>query len=331
MTDSRLEGDEEPPVLPVVSVVIPAFNEEACLPELLSRLDALAEGESGYRFDVLVVENGSQDRSREILEAATARYGWLRYMSLSRNFDIEGAMLAGLDNIDGDVCVLLNADLEDPPELISDFLRRWESGSVNVVGEVVGRPGYSRLRQWLSLRYYAVAARFTHGAIQRNISDFRLMDRRVYTPLRAMREFERLNRGLVGWLGFASDRVPYERAPRFAGKSNFRMAGAAMWGVRHIMGFTVTPLRVVSAIGVALFMLSLFAIVVSAIRFVFWGVPFSGFGTIIGAMLLLFGLNFILLGVFGEYLAVIFQELKARPRYVVDSASWEGTVRGGGE
>jgi polyisoprenyl-phosphate glycosyltransferase len=302
-----------------ISIITPAYNEEACIPELLRRIEILMGAESAYDFQAIVIDNGSVDGTGDLLTAKARQVDWLEVVTLSRNFDIEGALLAGLDRARGDAVVFMNADLEDPPELVSTFLREWERGSLHVVGEVTRRASYSRVRQALSKAYYAISGRLTAGAIEPHVSDFRLIDRVVYENLRELRETQRINRGLIGWLGFPSVKVPYERPPRFAGESRFRIGGAILWGSRNILNFTVTPLRLVAGLGAVLFIVSLLALVVSAVQWVLFGVPFAGYGSVIGLILLLFGLQFIILGVFGEYLSIMFLEIKARPRYIVQS------------
>lgn len=302
----------------MVSVVVPAFNEEECLPQLLTRLESVIRENHELVFQVIIVDNGSRDATRSILESASRTRPWLTVVRLARNFDIEGAMLAGMDRATGDCLVFLNADLEDPPELISEFLVRWLDGAPQVVGVVKERTGYSALRRWLSVRYYNLASVLSGGAIQRNVSDFRLLDRAVYEELRSLREFERLNRGLIGWLGYGADEVEYIRQPRAGGKSSFKILPAALWGLRHTLSFTVRPLRMIALVGFALSLLASLFILALAVNAFVAGVPFAGFGSIIGVMLLVGGLQFLFIGVLAEYLAMIFLESKRRPRYVVD-------------
>lgn len=302
---------------PTASIIIPAFNEEGSIPQLLTQLDLLVSRNPQVRFQVVIVENGSVDDSLNLLRDAVGQRAWLQIVSLTRNFDIEGAMLAGLDLIDGDCCIFLNADLEDPPELIDQFLDEWRRGAIHVVGYVRERPNYSRFRNFMTRIFYSVADQVTAGAIAQNISDFRLVDKLLYEQLREMREFSRLNRGLIGYLGGPVVTIPFERRPRAGGESSFKIWSAVKWGFRHILGFTVAPLRMITSLGVLCCALAVLGIAYFATRAFTAGVPFPGFGSLMLVMLVIGGLQFIALGVIAEYLAIVFLELKGRPRYVV--------------
>lgn len=284
---------------------------------MLDELDALVSRNSKRQFQVVVVENGSVDSSLSLLRRATAGRSWLTVLCLTRNFDIEGAMLAGLDVIDGDCCIFFNADLEDPPSLIDQFIEAWEGGAIHVVGYVKHRPSYSMFRNMMTRIFYAMAMRITGGAIAKDISDFRLIDRVLYQQLRNMREYSRLNRGLIGYMGGPVVSIPFERNPRAGGKSTFKIWSAVKWGLRHILGFTVVPLRVITLLGLICCSAAMVGGGYFAFRAISTGVPFPGFGSIMVTGLAIGGLQFIALGVIAEYLAILFLELKQRPRYVV--------------
>jgi len=300
-----------------ISIIVPAYNEEASIPALLEQLDGLVARHPSITFQTVIIENGSTDGSLTLLRDAIKTRNWITVFSLTRNFDIEGAMLAGLDAIDGDCCIFLNADLEDPPRLVDQFIDEWRAGAIHVVGLVSDRPNYSYLRNWMTKVFYAIAERMTNGAIARNVSDFRLIDRVLYQQLRKMREFSRLNRGLIGYLGGPVVRVPFNRDPRAGGKSSFRNWSAIKWGLRHILGFTVAPLRAITLLGIVCCLIAVTGAIYFSLRALTTGVPFPGFGSIMIVVLIIGGLQFIALGVIAEYLAILFLELKSRPRYVV--------------
>jgi len=303
-----------------ISIISPAYNEEASIPKLLIALDQLVERNPNEDFQVVIVENGSTDGSLDLLRSAVEERQWLRVLRLTRNFDIEGAMLAGLDSINGDCCIFLNADLEDPPEMVDAFIREWHRGALHVVGLVQSRPSYSRTRRFLTRIFYSLASRVTGGVIARDISDFRLLDRLLYMELRKMREYNRLNRGLIGYVGGPVLSLPYQRKPRAGGASTFKVWGAIKWGLRQMMGFTVAPLRVITLLGTACCLVSIFGIGFYSLRAVTIGVPFPGFGSLVVVILAIGGLQFIALGVIAEYLAVSFLEIKQRPRYIIQES-----------
>ena len=300
-----------------VDVVIPAYNEEECLPELARRLTLVFDAESAYDWRAIIVENGSTDRSWQVLQEIAASDERFTIVRLSRNFHMDGGLTAGLEFATADAVVFMAADLQDPPEVIPEFLRHWEAGVHNVYGLVTERQGTGPLRRFNSQAFYWLANRLTSGRMPRNVSDFRLMDRRLYETLRRMDERNRFMRGLAAWAGFESIGVPVPRAPRYGGSSkaySFAVFGFAM---RAIFAHTYLPLRVITVIGV---LLSFASAVSFVVLFVVWetrGVPFAGFGTLVSLGLLSFGILTVMLGVIAEYLGLIYEEVKRRPNFIV--------------
>ena len=203
-----------------VSVVIPAYNEEECVNELVARLQKVFLHEPNYIWDLLVVENGSEDLTYQALISLRNSEPRLRILKLSRNFRMDGGITAGLSHIDSDACVIMTADLQDPPEVISQFLRKWEEGYENIYALVNERQGISPIRRFNSVMFYRVASFLSDGLITKNASDFRLVDRKVYESVREMTERNRFVRGLFSWVGFKSVGVKINRPPRYAGVSN---------------------------------------------------------------------------------------------------------------
>ena len=194
----------------LISIVIPAYNEQECVEELSNRLKNLFAKESSYDFEVIIVENGSGDSTWAKLQQIAKSDTRFKILKLSRNFRMDGGLTAGLDYVSGDACVLMTADLQDPPELISDFLRRWEEGWENIYGVVTKRGGTGPLRRMNSVLFYWVAGKLTDGRLPRNASDFRLVDKKVYETVRSMKERNRFVRGLFAWVGFKSVGIPME-------------------------------------------------------------------------------------------------------------------------
>ena len=301
----------------LISVIIPAYNERDCVDELARRLAAVFDSLPAYDFEVIVVENGSLDDTYERLVAVRERDPRFKIVQLARNFRMDGGITAGLDYATGDAAVIMTADLQDPPELIAQFVAKWEEGYENIYGIVTDREGTGPIRTFNSKAFYWLAGKLTSDRIPRNASDFRLVDRRVYETVRGMEERNRFIRGLFAWSGFRSIGVPHKREPRFGGVSNAHSLKVIDLAMKGIFAHSYVPLKVISVFGAALSLLSFVVLVALSLRFLFFGVPFAGFGTIVGLILLLFGFLFTMLGIVSEYIGLIYEEVKQRPNYVV--------------
>jgi dolichol-phosphate mannosyltransferase len=300
-----------------VDIVIPAYNEEDCVEELARRLKILFDKESTYQWRAILVENGSSDRTWKLLENIAVEDKRFSIVQLSRNFHMDGGLTAGLEFVTADAAVFMTADLQDPPEAISDFLRVWEKGIHNVYGRVSERIGTGPLRKFNSQAYYFLANKFTGGLITRNASDFRLMDRKLYETVRNLDERNRFMRGLVAWAGFTSEAVAVSRPPRFGGESKAFSIPVFGLAVRSIFAHSYFPIRAISIVG---FLSSFAAIITFLIMLGVWltkGVPFPGFGSIMTLVLFIFGTLTLILGVLAEYIGLIYQEVKRRPNFVV--------------
>ena len=301
----------------LISLIVPAYNEEDCVDELFSRLDAVFATEPKYDFEVVIVENGSLDSTWVKLQAIAEKDSRFKILKLSRNFRMDGGLTAGLDFIKGDACVLMTADLQDPPELIPQFLRYWEQGYENIFGVITKREGTGPIRTMNSKLFYWLAGKLTDGRIPRNASDFRLVDRKVYEAVKGMTERNRFVRGLFAWAGFNSIGVPMERPPRFGGVSNAHTLKVLDLAFKGIFAHSYKPLRLITVFGFVLSGLSFISIVPLFFLWLFVGVPFAGFGTLVGLFLLVFGIVSLMLGILSEYVGLIYEEVKARPNYVV--------------
>jgi polyisoprenyl-phosphate glycosyltransferase len=301
----------------LVSVVIPAYNEEDCVDELARRLQGVFAANPAYDFEVIVIENGSVDSTWDKLQAIHANDARFKILRLARNFRMDGGLTAGLAHVKGDAAVLMTADLQDPPELIGQFLAKWEEGYENIYGVVTARRGTGPIRRMNSRLFYWVAGKLTDDLIPPNASDFRLVDRKVYETINTMQERNRFVRGLFAWVGFRSIGVEFERAPRYGGVSNAHSLKVINLAFKGIFAHSYIPLTLITLSGMALSVLSILTIGVLAVKFILFGVPFPGFGSIIALMLLLFGFLFSMLGVVAQYIGLIYEEVKQRPNYVV--------------
>jgi len=304
-----------------ISVVIPAFNEEDCVEELVRRLALVFEAENSYIFECLIVENGSTDGTWNELRKFTSGDSRFRLIQLSRNFGMDGGLTAGIDLVSGDALVLMAADLQDPPEMIPQFIRKWEEGFENVYGLIISRPTSRPLRRLNSWLFYKIAHYLSNGQIVKNASDFRLVDKKVYMAVRSMKERNRFVRGLFAWVGFKSTPVEMKRPSRFAGESNAHTFVVLDLAIKGMFSNSYKPLKLISSVGLLLSFLSLILVPVLGIAWIVTGVPFNGFGTLVALNLVIFSLVIGALGILAEYVALNYEEVKARPHYVISRDS----------
>ena len=301
----------------LITIIVPAYNEEACIEELARQLTAVFAVNDRYDFETLIIENGSIDRTWEILQTINARDPRFKVIRLARNFRMDGGITAGLDYATGDAVVFMTADLQDPPELITEFIKKWEEGYENIYMHVLKRRGTGPIRSFNSQAFYWLAGKLTDNRIPKNVSDYRLLDRKVYEAVRDMKERNRFVRGLVAWVGFKSIGVEAERAERFGGVSNAHSLKVIDLAFKGIFSHSYIPLKLITMTGVVLSLASFVSIVVFVNIWFFIGVPFAGFGTIVSIAVLAFGTLTFMLGIIAEYLGLIYEEVKGRPNFVV--------------
>ena len=301
----------------LVSVIVPAFNEESCIDELARRLKIVFSKNEKYDFEALIIENGSTDRTWEILKVINAEDPHFKVIRLARNFRMDGGITAGLNFAKGDAVVFMTADLQDPPELISEFIKKWEDGFENVYMQVSKRVGTGPLRTFNSKAFYWLAGKLTDNRIPKNVSDFRLLDRKVYEAVRGMNERNRFVRGLVAWVGFRSVGVEAERPERFGGESKAHSLKVIDLAFKGIFSHSYVPLKLITMTGVALSLVSFVSLILWMIVWITSGVPFAGFGTIVSLAVLAFGTLTFMLGIIAEYLGLIYEEVKGRPNFIV--------------
>jgi glycosyltransferase involved in cell wall biosynthesis len=300
----------------VISVVAPVFNEHGTLPELHRRLSAVLAPLGDY--EIVLVDDGSSDRSWDTLLELASRDAHLRLLRLSRNFGHQAALSAGLDAARGDAIVLMDADLQDPPEVIPQLVAKWRDG-FDVVYAIRGeREGEPRLRLASISLFYRMLHRITPTGIPENAGDFRLLSRRAADAIAAMPERARFLRGMTSWIGYRQTGVPYTREARFAGESKYPTRKLVRLALDGITSFSTAPIKLVTALGFALVVFCVGVLIWTLyVRFFTSHHP-QGWTSVIAVVLLLGGVQLLSLGVIGQYVARIFDETKQRPLYLVD-------------
>ena len=302
-----------------ITLMVPAHNEEASLPALKTALDELMDSLPGYDWELLFINDGSRDRTLDMIREMRAADKRVAYVDLSRNFGKENAMLAGFDYATGDAVVILDADLQDPPSLIPRMIEYWEKGYDDVYAKRRSRGRESWLRRKLSLLFYRILQSSTRFEVLENVGDFRLLDRACINALRQMRETERYTKGMFAWIGFRKQQILFDRGDRAAGESNFKYSSLFNLAIEGITSFTTTPLRIASVAGIVVSLCAVIYMIWILVKTLVWGDPVAGYPTQMVVILFLGGVQLLSLGIIGEYLGRIFNETKARPTYL----AWE--------
>ena len=301
-----------------ISILIPAYNEQPVLEKLFTRLANLANDNKAYAFEFLFVNDGSKDKTMETIKEFADKDERVSYVNLSRNFGKEIAMVAGLDHVTGDATVIIDADLQDPPELIPRMIEFWEEGYDDVYAKRKSREGESWLKKQSSKLYYQILQKFTHITIQEDTGDFRLLDRRAVEALKQFRESERYTKGMFSWIGFNKKEILYDRDPRAAGETKWNYLKLINLAVDGITSFTTAPLRVSTVIGFIVSVVAFIYLIGLVFRTIFWGTDLGGYPSTMAVILFLGGVQLLSLGIIGEYIGKIFNETKNRPLYFVE-------------
>lgn len=301
-----------------ISIVIPVYNEEEVLPQLYERLNNLTENVKNYELEILFINDGSKDRSLDIIKNLRKVDSRICYVDFSRNFGKEIAMIAGLDYATGDAVVFMDADLQDPPELILEFIKYWEEGYDDVYGKRKTRKGESFLKKFTSKMYYKILQKTTKIEIQKDTGDFRLLDRRCVNALKKLRESQRNTKSMFSWIGYNKKEVLYDRSPRVAGKTKWNYIKLVDLALDGITSFTTSPLRLSTFISIPTFIVLLAYFIYVIIKSFVVKEPVQAYQAIILLILFFSGIQILLFGIIGEYLGRIFKETKNRPLYLVN-------------
>lgn len=299
-----------------ISILVPCYNEEKSLPLFYQEIKKLIDNERGYEWEVLFVNDGSKDQTLSIIKALRVADSHVSYVNLSRNFGKERAMLAGFDYATGDCVIIMDADLQDPPELIPQMLHYWEEGFKDVYAKRNNRGKESWLRKKFSLLFYRILAQTTRFDILQNVGDFRLLDWQCIESLKKIRETERYTKGLFCWIGFEKKEIVFDRADRVAGTSNWSFWSLLNLAIEGITSFTTTPLRFATIFGALIALIAFCFIIYYIGKTLIIGDSVQGFTTLVSISLFMGGANLLAIGVMGEYVGRIFNETKNRPTYI---------------
>ncbi len=300
-----------------ISVVAPCFNEAENLSDFVRRTSAVLD-ESGLAYEIILVDDGSHDGTPDVVSDLTRQCPNVTVISLSRNFGHQAAVTAGLDHVADGAVVLIDADLQDPPEVIREMIAKWRDGYDVVYGQRRSREGEGVFKLWTAKLFYQLMGILTHRNVPRDAGDFRLMDRRVVRAVQQMREQHRFIRGMVSWVGFRQTPVLYDRHPRRAGTTHYPFWKMFLFAIDAITSFSTVPLRLITVLGAVIVVAtSLLSLAVFAIRLYRPDYFIPGFTALTLIMLFFGGVQLVSIGVVGEYIGRIYEEVKERPLYLV--------------
>lgn len=301
----------------LLSVVIPCYNEQEVIRETVKRLKAFCSDLENIEAELIFVDDGSRDQTREILREIAKEDSRIRIIGFARNFGHQVAVTAGIDAANGDAVVLIDADLQDPPEVIHEMIERWRDGFDVVYGTRTERPGESVFKLATARSFYRLLNKLSDVPIPLDTGDFRLLSRRVVDTLTAMPERDRFIRGMVSWVGFKQTALPYKRAERYAGESKYPLKKMLRFATDGILSFSTRPLQLSIGLGFLSAIFALFGAIYSIVVRLMTTQWVEGWAAIMVAVLFIGGIQLISVGILGEYVGRIYNEIKRRPLYVV--------------
>ena len=301
-----------------ISIIIPTYNEEEALPFLFERMEKVINDIKEYEIELLFIDDGSKDKSLELIKNQKEKDNRISYVTFSRNFGKELAMIAGLDYAKGDAVIFIDADLQDPPELIPEMIKYWEQGYDDVYAQRKTRKGETWFKKFTSRMYYKILQSLTRVEIQKDTGDFRLLDKRCVNALKKMRETGRNSKSMFSWIGYHKKAIMYDRDPRIAGKTKWNYKKLVNLAIDGITSFTTSPLRISSYIAIPTFMVLLVYFIYVIVKACTLHEDIQAYQAIILLVLFFSGIQILLFGIVGEYLGRIFNESKNRPLYLVD-------------
>ena len=308
-----------------ISIIIPAYNEEESLPFLIKKLEEIMNLEElkKYEFEILFVNDGSRDNTLNLIKKYREEDPRVSYVDFSRNFGQEVAMAAGIDYATGDCAIFMDADLQDPPELIPQMVKFWEEGYDDVYARRKSRTGESFLKKFTSKMYYKVLQKMTRVEVQVDTGNYRLIDRRCINALKKMKESERCLKSMFSWIGYNKKEILFDRPPRIAGKTKWNYIKLMDLAINGITSFTTSPLRLATFFAIPTFVTLAIYFLYVIIKCIYTSTMVQAFQAIILLILFFSGIQIMLFGIVGEYLGRIFNETKNRPLYFVNEYNGE--------
>lgn len=304
-----------------IDIIVPCFNEEESLPSFYRETQRIIESIKDYSFHYIFIDDGSKDGTLEVLMKLCREHSNADYISFSRNFGKEAAMYAGLKHSSGDYGVIMDADLQHPPALLPDMIKGIEEGYDCCAAIRTTRTGESRIRSAFSKAFYRLSNRISDTKLAYGAVDFRLMSRQMMNSVLELSEVERFSKGIFSWVGYDTKWLPYENIERTAGVSKWSFWGLFKYAIDGITAFSVTPLRLLSAMGFFICIVAFIYIVITLIQTLITGISVPGYVTTLCAVLFLGGLIELSIGIMGEYISRIYMETKERPVYILKKTS----------
>lgn len=314
-----------------LTILIPVYNEQECLEMLYQRLVNVADKLEGVETEFLFVNDGSRDDSLQIIKRLQRSDKRVVLLDLSRNFGKEVAMTAGIDYATGDALVIIDADLQDPPELIGEMLKGIEDGYDDVYAKRSNRKGETWMKKSTSKLYYRMLKKISDIPVQEDTGDYRMFSKRAIDALRRLKENERNMKGLFSFIGFKKKPIYYERDPRIAGKTKWNYWKLVNLAAQGFMSTSKVPLRLISIMGIFVSLIAFLYLIFVVVRAAIWGDPVSGYPSMVSIILFLGGGQMLALGIIGEYLGIVFSETKKRPIYYVNEYSTGDVAEAGND
>lgn len=305
-----------------VSLIIPCYNEEQALPIFAGELDKVRQELRQYDFEVLMVNDGSSDKTLETMKKISEEYDYFKYLSFSRNFGKEAAMYAGFCNADGDYVAVMDADMQDPPSLLPEMLGILEQGEYDSVAtRRVTRKGEPPIRSWFARMFYKIINKISDSDVVDGARDFRLMKAEMKDAIVSMCEYNRFSKGIFGWIGFRTKWLEYENVERVAGETKWNFWKLFKYALDGIINFSEAPMSIASGFGIFCTFVSFVMMLFFFIRKLVWEDPVAGWPSLVCIILFISGLQFLCIGIMGKYIAKTYMETKGRPHYIISDTN----------
>lgn len=305
-----------------VSLIIPCYNEEQALPIFAGELDKVRQELRQYDFEVLMVNDGSSDKTLETMKKISEEYDYFKYLSFSRNFGKEAAMYAGFCNADGDYVAVMDADMQDPPSLLPEMLGILEQGEYDSVAtRRVTRKGEPPIRSWFARMFYKIINKISDADVVDGARDFRLMKAEMKDAIVSMCEYNRFSKGIFGWIGFRTKWLEYENVERVAGETKWNFWKLFKYALDGIINFSEAPMSIASGFGIFCTFVAFVMMLFVFIRKLVWGDPVAGWPSLVCIILFVSGLQFLCIGIMGKYIAKTYMETKGRPHYIISDTN----------